>query len=55
MSRPANVLPAQVTAGASTGVGTCTSVGQPIFVNGLTAGKREAGSPTYTMGTARRV
>jgi iron complex outermembrane receptor protein len=41
---------AQVTAGASTGVGTCTEVGEPIFVNGLTAGKREAGSPTYTLG-----
>jgi iron complex outermembrane receptor protein len=41
---------AQVTAGASTGVGTCTAVGQAIFVNGLTAGRRESGAPTYLLG-----
>jgi iron complex outermembrane receptor protein len=40
----------QVSSGASTGVGTCTVVGEPIYVNGLTAGKREAGAPTYTLG-----
>ena len=39
---------AQVKAGASAGVGTCSAVGQPIFA--LTAGKREAGGPTYLMG-----
>ncbi|HWU91857.1 MAG TPA: TonB-dependent receptor [Sphingomicrobium sp.] len=41
---------AQVTAGASTGTGTCTVLDQPIFVNGLTAGKRESGAPTYLLG-----
>jgi iron complex outermembrane receptor protein len=39
---------AQVAAGASAGVGTCTTVGQPIFA--LTAGKREGGAPTYLLG-----
>jgi iron complex outermembrane receptor protein len=39
---------ANVTAGASAGVGTCTSAGQSIY--GLTAGKRESGAPTYTLG-----
>jgi iron complex outermembrane receptor protein len=39
---------AQVTDGASTGIGTCTAAGQPIYA--LTAGKREAGSPTYMVG-----
>lgn len=39
---------AQVAAGASAGVGTCTVVGQPIFA--LTAGKREGGAPTYLLG-----
>lgn len=41
---------AQVDAGAQTGVGVCTAVDQPIFINGLTAGKRESGAPTYTLG-----
>ena len=44
---------ANVTGGTtSTGVGSavCTTVGQPIFVNGLTAGKRESGAPTYLAG-----
>lgn len=39
---------AQVAAGASAGVGTCTTVGQPIFA--LTAGKRESGAPVGTIG-----
>jgi iron complex outermembrane receptor protein len=39
---------AQVTAGASTGTGTCTTVGQPIYY--LTAGRREGGSPTSLLG-----
>jgi iron complex outermembrane receptor protein len=39
---------AQVTAGASAGVDTCTSVGQPIYY--LTKGKREGGAPTYLFG-----
>lgn len=39
---------AQVAAGAPAGVGTCTSVGQAIYA--LTAGKRESGAPTYTLG-----
>lgn len=39
---------ANVTAGASAGVGTCTAVSQPIY--GLTEGKREAGAPVYTIG-----
>ncbi|HEX7854795.1 MAG TPA: TonB-dependent receptor [Sphingobium sp.] len=34
--------------GDSAGVGTCTSVGQTIYA--LTAGKREAGSPTLMVG-----
>jgi iron complex outermembrane receptor protein len=38
----------QVAAGASTGIGTCTAVGQAIYY--LTEGKREGGSPTYTFG-----
>ena len=43
---------AQVTAGnVPDGVGgVCTTVGQPIYVNGLTAGKREAGAPVYLLG-----
>lgn len=41
----------QVTNHTSTGDGgTCTTVGQPIFTNGLTAGKRESGAPTYLLG-----
>lgn len=39
---------ANVTAGASAGLGTCTTVGQPILA--LTEGKRESGSPVYTAG-----
>jgi iron complex outermembrane receptor protein len=39
---------AQVTAGASAGVGTCTTVGQAIYF--LTKGKREGGAPTYLLG-----
>jgi iron complex outermembrane receptor protein len=39
---------AQVTAGSSAGVGTCTTVGQPIYY--LTKGKREGGAPTYLLG-----
>ncbi|NYD89680.1 TonB-dependent receptor [Sphingomonas melonis] len=39
---------ANVAAGASAGVGTCTTVGQQVFA--LTAGKREAGAPVYTFG-----
>jgi iron complex outermembrane receptor protein len=39
---------AQVTSGASAGVGTCTAVGQSTYY--LTEGKREGGSPTYTFG-----
>ncbi|HJU25405.1 MAG TPA: TonB-dependent receptor, partial [Rhodanobacteraceae bacterium] len=39
---------AQVAAGASAGVGTCTVVGQPILA--LTAGRREGGAPTYLLG-----
>lgn len=39
----------QVTSGASTGVGTCQNVGDPIYY--LTAGKREGGSPTYMFGS----
>jgi iron complex outermembrane receptor protein len=39
---------ANVTAGASTGIGKCTSVGQPIYA--LTEGKRESGAPVYTLG-----
>jgi iron complex outermembrane receptor protein len=38
----------QVSSGASAGVGICTAVDEPIFA--LTAGKREGGSPTYTLG-----
>jgi iron complex outermembrane receptor protein len=38
----------QVTAGASAGVGTCTTVGQAIYF--LTKGKREGGAPTYLLG-----
>jgi iron complex outermembrane receptor protein len=37
-----------VSGGASAGVGTCTTVGQPIYA--LTAGKRESGAPTYLLG-----
>ena len=40
--------PANVTAGASAGVGTCTTAGQPIY--GLTEGKREAAAPVFTFG-----
>lgn len=39
---------ANVTAHASAGVGTCTTVGQPIVA--LTEGKRESGAPVYTLG-----
>lgn len=39
---------ANVTAGASAGVGTCTTVGQAIYA--LTKGKREGGAPTYSFG-----
>ncbi|SDD52187.1 iron complex outermembrane recepter protein [Sphingomonas sp. YR710] len=39
---------AQVTSGASAGVGNCTTVGQTIFA--LTAGKRESAAPIYTAG-----
>jgi iron complex outermembrane receptor protein len=38
----------QVTAHASAGVGTCTTVGQAIYF--LTKGKREGGAPTYLLG-----
>jgi iron complex outermembrane receptor protein len=43
---------AQVTAGnVPDGLGGfCTAVGQPIYVNGLTAGKRESGAPVYLLG-----
>ena len=40
--------PANVAAGASAGVGTCTTVGQSII--GLTADKRELAMPVYTLG-----
>jgi iron complex outermembrane receptor protein len=30
--------------------GVCTTVGQPIYANGLTAGKRESGAPVYLLG-----
>ncbi len=39
---------ANVTAGASTGIGTCTAVGDPIYY--LTKGKREGGASTYMFG-----
>lgn len=39
---------ANVTAGASAGVGTCTTVGQAIYA--LTGGKREGGAPTFMFG-----
>jgi iron complex outermembrane receptor protein len=39
---------ANVTAAISAGVGTCTTVGQPIFA--LTKGQREGGAPTYLLG-----
>lgn len=39
---------ANVTAGASAGVGTCITVGQAIYA--LTKDKREGGSPTYSFG-----
>lgn len=39
---------ANVAAGASAGVGTCTTVGQSIYA--LTAGKRESGAAVYTAG-----
>lgn len=39
---------ANVTSGAATGVGPCTTVGQPIFF--LTKGQREAGAPTFMFG-----
>lgn len=39
---------ANVTAGLTTGIGTCTAIGQPIFA--LTAGKRESGAPTFLLG-----
>jgi iron complex outermembrane receptor protein len=43
---------ANVTAGnVPDGLGNfCTTVGQPIYVNGLTAGKRESGAPVYLAG-----
>jgi len=39
---------ANVTAHASAGIGSCTTVGQPILA--LTEGKRESGAPVYTLG-----
>ncbi|TCM19487.1 iron complex outermembrane receptor protein [Novosphingobium sp. PhB165] len=39
---------ANVLAGASTGIGKCQVVGDPIYY--LTAGKREGGAPTYMFG-----
>jgi iron complex outermembrane receptor protein len=43
-----NCTAAQVRAGASAGVGTCTTVGQPTYY--LTSGKRESGAPTGLLG-----